>query len=122
MTTTSVYIIEEHFPVREALAERLAQAANIEVVGRSAEVDVSVDEIISTKPDVVLLEVKRTDGMGFEILRRLQDLDGNPRIIVLTSYTSDWEESAAKRSGAEAYVLKDIDTEELIDLLVRSDQ
>jgi DNA-binding NarL/FixJ family response regulator len=121
LSATSVYIIEEHSPVRKALAERLAAAAQIDVVGRSAEVENSVDDILSKKPDVVLLEVKRSDGMGFELLRRLQDIDGRMRVIVLTSYVSDWEKEAASRVGAEAYVLKDIDAEELIDLLVQSE-
>lgn len=120
MKSTSVYIIEEYSPVREALAERLAQASSVAVIGWSAEVEASIDEIVSKKPDAVLLEVKRSDGMGFEILRRIKDLDGHPRIIVLTSYASNWEETTAKREGAEAYLLKDIDTEELIDLLVKS--
>jgi DNA-binding NarL/FixJ family response regulator len=35
-------------------------------------------------------------------------------VAVLTSYPSTWERKAAQRAGAEAYLLKDIDSEELI--------
>jgi len=60
------------------------------------------------------MEVKRSDGMGLEILRQLSTLTKAPRIIVLTSYPSLWERQAASRAGAFSYLLKDIETEELI--------
>ncbi len=66
------------------------------------------------KPDVVLIEVKRRDGMGLEILRQLATLPHQPRIAVLTTYPSSWEQEAAQRAGAIAYLLKDIDSQELV--------
>ena len=38
----------------------------------------------------------------------------SPKVIVLTTYPSDWEEAAARRAGAAAYVLKDLDAQELL--------
>jgi CheY-like chemotaxis protein len=71
-------------------------------------------DIRKEKPDVVLVEVKRSDGLGLEILRQISNLPKPPCLIVLTSYASDWEEEAANRAGAVAYLLKDIATGELI--------
>jgi DNA-binding NarL/FixJ family response regulator len=109
-----VYIIDEHEPVRQALADRLTGAAQIRVLGHSGNADEAVAEIRRTQPEIVLLEVKRSDGLGLEVLRQVAEMPNPPKVLVLTSYPSEWEAEAATRAGAHSYLLKDIDTEELI--------
>jgi DNA-binding NarL/FixJ family response regulator len=109
-----VYIVDEHAEVRLALAERLARESKLQVIGHSGDASEVMDASLTTKPDVVLIEVKRSDGLGLEILRQLARLPHQPRVAVLTSYPSTWEQEAALRAGAIAYFLKDIDSEELI--------
>ena len=114
MVKARVYIIDEHEPVRQALADRLAGAAQISVLGHSGNADEAVAEIRRTQPEVVLLEVKRSDGLGLEVLRQVAEMPNPPKVLVLTSYPTEWEAEAATRAGAHSYLLKDIDTEELI--------
>ncbi len=73
-----------------------------------------LDQVRERRPDIVILETKRSDGMGLELIRQLAGLPDAPRLVVLTSYPSDWEERAARRAGASSYLLKEIDSEELI--------
>jgi DNA-binding NarL/FixJ family response regulator len=114
MTAARVYIIDEHADVRTALAERLASEAELHVLGHSGDAEEAMNIGMEEKPDVVLIEVKRSDGMGLEILRQLASLPHQPRVAVLTTYPSSWEQEAAERAGAIAYLLKDIDSEELV--------
>jgi DNA-binding NarL/FixJ family response regulator len=109
-----IYIVDEHEEVRLALAERLARESDLQVIGHSGDAAEVLDEGLAQKPDVVLIEVKRSDGMGLELLRQLADLPHQPRVAVLTSYPSTWEQEAAERAGAIAYFLKDIDPDELV--------
>jgi DNA-binding NarL/FixJ family response regulator len=109
-----VYIADEHDTVRAALADRLSRAANMEVIGHNGAADVIVREVRATKPDLVLVEVKRSDGKGLELLQQLIAMPCEPCVVVLTSYTSMWEEEAVSRAGAKLYLLKDIDSGELI--------
>ncbi len=76
-----------------------------------------MQDVGEKKPDIVLLEVKRKDGMGLEILRSIVAMDCSPRLAVLTSYPTKWEEDAALRAGAVCYMMKDIDSEELIRMI-----
>lgn len=117
MATARVYIVDEHEEVRLALAERLARESNLQIIGHSGNAEEVIDAGLEEKPDVVLIEVKRSDGLGLEILRKLADMPHQPRVAVLTSYPSSWEQEAAERAGAIAYYLKDIDSEELIRLI-----
>jgi two-component system, NarL family, response regulator DevR len=109
-----VFIVDEHEPVRLALADRLTKAAQIRVLGHSGNADEAIAEIHRTQPEIVLLEVKRSDGLGLELLRQVAEMPNPPKVLVLTSYPTEWEAEAATRAGAYSYLLKDIDTEELI--------
>jgi DNA-binding NarL/FixJ family response regulator len=111
---TRLYIVEEHESVRQALADRLSQSENLSVVGHAADCQAVLDDIERLKPDIVLIEVKRKDGMGLELTRQIASLSDAPRLVVLTSYQKTWEEQAAARAGAVTYLLKELDSAELI--------
>jgi DNA-binding NarL/FixJ family response regulator len=115
----TVYIVDEHESVRSALAERLGHATDLLVIGHSGSPGIVVEEVSTAKPTIVLLEVKRKDGLGLELLRQLTELPEPPRVAVLTSYPTEWEEEAATRAGAEVYLLKEIDSEELIEQIAK---
>ncbi len=118
MARSRVYIVDEHETVRQALADRLGRAADLKIVGHSGNADQAITEVRQGSPDVVLIEVKRSDGLGLEILRQVAEMPNPPRVLVLTSYRSAWEEQAAIRAGADSYLLKDIDSEDLIRRIV----
>jgi DNA-binding NarL/FixJ family response regulator len=111
---TKLYIVDEHDQVRSALAERLGQSTNLVVVGHTGDCEAAVEDIAAQKAQIVLIEVKRKDGMGLELTRQIASLPQSPHLVVLTSYQKTWEEEAAARAGAVTYLLKDLDSEELI--------
>ena len=117
MPEITLYIIDERVTVRTALAERLNQTENMLVVGHAGDVETIMNDVEVKKPDIILLEVKRKDGMGLEILRSVVSMNPSPRIAVLTSYPTKWEEDAALRAGAVCYMMKDLDFEELIGMI-----
>jgi DNA-binding NarL/FixJ family response regulator len=111
---TRLYIIDEHAPVRRALADRLSRAGSVTVIGDTAEPAEAMEAIHAGDIDIVLIEIKRSDGLGLELVRQISAPPDAPKVIVLTTYPTDWEEAAAKRAGAAAYVLKDLDAKELL--------
>jgi two-component system response regulator DevR len=115
LADSQVYIIDERKPLRSALAERLTQAEDLQVIGHSGKSSGAVEEIRKLNPDLVLLELKRSDGKGVELLKMITGLPMAPKVAVLTSYPVDWEEAAAKKAGAVAYLMKNINSGELIE-------
>jgi len=113
-----VYVIDEHVPVRRALADRLSRQGSVTVIGDSAEPAQALEAIGRGDVDIVLIEIKRSDGMGLEMVRQISARPEAPKVIVLTTYPSDWEEAAARRAGASAYVLKNLDAKELLQHIV----
>ena len=100
--------------VREALEARLRTTAQVEIVGCTGCWRTGLRDAVRLKPDVVLLETKRSDGQGLEMLHHMAKECPNVSIVVLTSYPDAEEQAEARRIGVMRYILKDIDTHQLI--------
>jgi DNA-binding NarL/FixJ family response regulator len=100
--------------VREALEARLGAASEVEVVGCTGCWRTGLRDALRMKPDIVLLETKRADGQGLNALRRLARECPHTSVVVLTSYPDAEEQAEARRMGAAGYILKDIDTPQLV--------
>ena len=107
-------VIDDHDTVREALEARLHTAAGVEIIGCTGCWKTGLREAVKLKPDVVLLETKRADGQGLDALRCLTEQCPHTSVVVLTSYPDAEEQAEALRMGAVRYVLKDIDTPQLV--------
>lgn len=114
MAPTRLLIIDDHDVVREALEARLHTTSMVEIIGCTGCWRTGLRDAVRLKPDVVLLETKRSDGQGLEALRHLAKECPHTSIIVLTSYPDAEEQMEARRIGAIRYVLKDIDTPQLM--------
>ena len=114
MTPTRLLIIDDHDVVREALEARLHTASTVEIVSCTGCWRTGLRDAVRLKPDVVLLETKRADGQGLDALRHLAKECPHTSIIVLTSYPDAEEHLEARRIGVMRYILKDIDTPQLL--------
>lgn len=114
MAPMRLLIIDDHDAVREALEARLGAASEVEVVGCTGCWRTGLRDALRMKPDVVLLETKRADGQGLNALRRLASECPHTSVVVLTSYPDAEEQAEARRMGAAGYILKDIDTPQLV--------
>lgn len=114
MAPARLLIIDDHDVVREALEARLRDAVELEVVGSTGCWRTGLRDAVRLEPNVVLLEIKRADGQGLNALRRLIEQCPRTSVVVLTSYLDADEQKEARRIGAESYILKDIDTPQLV--------
>lgn len=113
-----VMIIDDHSDVLQALATQLAKSPDIEVVGQASEPEEALEASARLHPDVVLIEPKRQDGRGLELIHLLATQHTVGDMVVLTSYASEWEAWATIKAGAAAYLLKDINTTDLVHRLL----
>jgi two-component system NarL family response regulator len=107
-------IVDEHASVRHALAMRLGAEPGFAVLGEEADAEAAIHLIEQTRPQVALVEIKRGDGRGLELVTWIALSNLGTQVIVLTSYPSEWEHWAVRRAGGKFYLLKDIGTPELI--------
>ena len=114
MEPIRMLIIDDHDDVREALEARLDATPDVEVVGCTGCWETGLSKALALEPDVVLLETKRSDGEGLKALACLTDQCASADVLVLTSYADAEERAAARSNGAVRYLLKEIDTKQLV--------
>lgn len=107
-------LVDDHEVVRAGLGSLLAQHGELEVVGEAGTVAAAIEAAEKHRPEVALLDVRLPDGSGFEACRRLHQLNPPVRVIILTAFTDDEIVMQAIGSGAEGYLLKEIDEQGLV--------
>lgn len=116
MGKIKLLIIDEHHAVRTALGVRLRSAIDIEVLATANDVEEGLAQIEAGQPDVVLFglkSIRRRDlGATIDAVANLSSL-GVP-VVVLTSYADDIERELLAQAGARRYLLKDINSAQLI--------
>lgn len=107
-------LVDDHEVTRLGLRTLLEGCPSFEIAGEAASVAEAVEAVVRIKPDLVLLDVRLPDGSGIEVCRRLQQLDLETKVLVLTSYADDKIVLDAIAAGADGYLLKEIHGERLI--------
>jgi DNA-binding NarL/FixJ family response regulator len=107
-------IADDHPLVRDALANLLAGAGDIDVVGVTADGREAVSVALETDPDVVLMDLEMPNLNGMDATRALQEAGSAARVVVLTTFSDRDRILGALDAGALGYLLKDADPEEII--------
>jgi DNA-binding NarL/FixJ family response regulator len=112
-----VLLVDDQAVVRAGFRVLLELADDMTVVGEAADGREALDLVRTTRPDVVLMDVRMPGLDGIETTRRITadaDLVAT-RIIVLTTFEMDDYVFGALRAGASGFLLKDLDAAELHD-------
>ncbi len=114
-----VYLVDDSAPLREMLAELLAEPGRVEIVGAADSVAQAVADVARLKPDVVVLDLQLRDGDGFEAARALRALPGGAaiRIVLFTNHQSPEFRRRAAGFGIDDYLDKSRDHERLAAML-----
>ncbi len=118
MDRVRLLIIDENQQVRRALEARLSTMPQLEVLGSVGSVGEAEYALQQVAPDVVLIEPKRLNGEGISLIHALLSTPQPPLIIVLTSYRDEDEEMVATELGISGYILKEIDSQALVNVIL----
>jgi DNA-binding NarL/FixJ family response regulator len=102
-----VLVVDDHAPLRRLIAEVLAEAEDITVVGECDDGDEVVDAVLRTRPDVVLMDVSMPRVDGLEATRRLLAVRPGARVLLLTAPSTVDSSQEAQRVGAMGYLSKE---------------
>lgn len=86
----------------------------ITVIGEASCVADAISTVARCKPDVVLLDIRLPDGSGFDACKEILKQQPDTRVLVLTSFTNDSFIYDAITSGAQGYLMKEIDPQGLV--------
>jgi len=113
-----VIVADDEAIVRK-LVSQVVKSAGYEMVGEAANGRIAVELYRSTRPGLVILDVKMPvlDGLG--ALKEIMKEDPSARVVVLTSEAEKELVTEIIKSGAKAYVVKPLDRESFLQKLRR---
>ncbi|GAB3216632.1 MadR family response regulator transcription factor [Mycolicibacterium hippocampi] len=117
MTPIKLVIVDDHAILRQGLRSLLERADDLVVVGEAASEGEAEAVVRATGPDVVLLDLKLSAGSEFEGLTLCGKLSAaypDLGLLVLTTFLDEDLVVRAVHAGARGYVVKDVDTTELV--------
>jgi two-component system response regulator DevR len=113
----TVFLLDDYEIVRRGLADLLAAADGISVVGEAATAAEAVVRIPAARPDVALLDARLPDGNGIDVCRDVRSAVPATNCLMLTSYDEDDAVFAAVMAGAAGYLLKEIRGTNLVEAI-----
>jgi two-component system response regulator DevR len=107
-------LVDDHEVVREGLRLVLEAEGDIQVVAEASTVEDAVRTALQCRPDVVLMDVRLADGSGTVATREIRTQAPETKVLMLTSFDDDEAIFASIMAGAAGYVLKRINSAELL--------
>lgn len=119
MSNVSLVLIDDHTLFRTGLKELLT-GRGLEIVGMTGSAEDALGLIEQHRPDIVLLDLRMGDVGGLDIMEDLRREIPDQRVVILTTSVEKSDVLRALRLGASGYLLKDMDPDHLVELLIRA--
>jgi DNA-binding NarL/FixJ family response regulator len=109
----TVVVADDHQVVRSGLQQLLATTSDIELIGTASNGAEAVEVVGRLHPNVVLMDLSMPDVDGVEATRRITAAHPSSRVLVLTSFSDQSRILDALGAGADGYLLKDSDPDDI---------
>jgi two-component system nitrate/nitrite response regulator NarL len=115
-----VLIADDHTLFRKGLAELLEQRGGVTVVGMAASAREALALHAQLSPDVVITDMNMPPDGGLGLLRELRREKWTGPVLVLTVSDAEEDLTAALQAGAQGYLLKDMEPDDVVDAVQRA--
>lgn len=110
----TLVVIDDHPLFRKGVSQLIATDSGLRLVGEASSGAEGVDVVRALNPDLVLLDLNMKGLSGIDTLRQLREAGVESRVVMLTVSDSAEDLVAAIRAGADGYLLKDMEPEDLL--------
>jgi DNA-binding NarL/FixJ family response regulator len=109
-----IVVADDHPVVRGGLVAMLRTIPGLDVVGEASDGDAAALAVLEHRPDVVLMDVRMPGKDGIEATRKIRELAPDCRVLMLTMFDDDATVFTAMQAGAQGYLLKDAEQDEIV--------
>jgi DNA-binding NarL/FixJ family response regulator len=107
-----VFLAEDSAPIRQRVAANLAHQG-MAVVGEGDTPSACIAGILSSQPDVVVLDIHLEGGTGLQVLRAVRGRDAHPAFVVFSNTAEPAYRKRYLAAGAASFVDKSCELEQL---------
>jgi DNA-binding NarL/FixJ family response regulator len=113
----SVAVCDDHALIRYGIQRILEGTTEFELVAASATAEALMAALPDLRPDLLVLDIRLTDGSGLDLLERIAATVPGTRVVMLTMYGAKGYIETARLRGARGYITKECLDEELVSVL-----
>jgi two-component system nitrate/nitrite response regulator NarL len=117
MHMTSILLVDDHLLFREGLRGIIEHWEDFEIVGEASNGREALEAVRKNLPDLVLMDITMPEMNGLEATRRIVREYPSTHVVMLTVSEEQEDLFDAIKVGAQGYVLKDMPSRRLHDLL-----
>jgi two-component system nitrate/nitrite response regulator NarL len=119
MKPISLFVVDDHTLFRRGLIALLSQDERLRVMGEAGDMGEALRGEGKEVPDLILLDNHLPGVRGVDGIRALKDAYPGTRILMLTVSEDEADLAAAMRAGADGYLLKTVESDQLCDSIVK---
>ncbi len=109
----TIYLVDDQAMIRAAFRSLLSAKARFDVIGDNADARKAIAEIETLRPDVVLLDITMPNLSGIDAIPMIHKVSPRSKIVMATNHEGETFVDQALRAGADGYLSKDSDPDEL---------
>ncbi|EOW6613160.1 response regulator [Vibrio fluvialis] len=117
MTKCRVMLVDDHPLMRRGINQLLSLEEEFEVVAEASNGTEAIALAHEVEPDMILLDLNMKGMSGLDTLKALRTDGSSATIVILTVSDSAADIEAIVRAGADGYLLKDTEPDQLVELL-----
>jgi two-component system nitrate/nitrite response regulator NarL len=118
--TQTILIVDDHPLFRKGVIQLIQAEPEFRFVGEAANGRDGIRLAQALQPDMILLDLNMKDMNGVEVLKAIKDTGLDSRVIMLTVSDQAEDLIAALQAGADGYLLKDMEPEDLMTHLIEA--
>ena len=112
-----ILLVEDQKLMRIGIKSLFNDYPEMEVIGEAINGKEAIEKAKLIKPDIILMDIGLDDISGIDATKQILETNNKIKIIMLTSHINEEELKASLTAGANAYVIKDINTDYLMNVI-----
>ncbi|MEP1217073.1 MAG: two-component system response regulator NarL [Marinobacter sp.] len=110
----SILLIDDHPLLRQGIKQLIEMEDEMQVVGEASNAADGILLAQELEPDLVLMDLNMPEMNGIEALKKLREGSISSRIVMFTVSDHEDDVVSALRAGADGYLLKDMEPEDMM--------
>jgi len=119
---TSIVLVDDHPMMRKGIRQLIEIQDGLEVVAEAGSGEEALVLVSLHQPDMILMDLNMKGMDGIQTVSALRQQGVSACILMITVSDNDKDVIAALRAGADGYVLKDVEPEELIKAILDAER
>ncbi|MGD2244937.1 MAG: response regulator transcription factor [Candidatus Aminicenantes bacterium] len=117
-----VVVVDDSALLRERLVSMISELPGITTIGQAQDASQAMNTVQKLNPDVVILDIRLSDGNGIEILQQIKKKSTAPVTIMFTNYPYPQYRKKCEETGADFFFDKSTEFHKITGVLKKISQ